>query len=105
MVLFLGVHNSTFDVNTKITKTISGLTQNKPVYLVWKNNSTSKYVSATITSGTALVTNDGSYVSAFGTAAKSSVQFKVVIPTSTSIVVCFAPSESGTISTSLIAYQ
>lgn len=99
-------HGSTFTVaDSGTTKTITGLTANKPVFIGFKNNSTMISVAMMITSGCA--TNNGSKsVHTGNSTSQKQVDFFAVVPTGTSLVIAMHPQQTGSNpSVTLYVYQ
>lgn len=85
------------------TKTVSGLKALKPVYIGFVPKSSSYAIQMTVTSGTAV---NGSKSSASGSVSAHTAMWLTVIPTGTSIAVyLYNPSDSSSVSGTLVVYQ
>ena len=85
------------------TKTVSGLTALKPVYIGFVPKSSSYAIQMTVTSGTAV---NGSKSSSSGSVSARTAMWLTVIPTGTSIAVyLYNPSDSSSVSGTLVVYQ
>lgn len=95
----------TANANSTTTKTISGLTPNKPVYVVWKNDNTSSKseVMLYFTSGTAL--DSGTTREVYNTTWGGSSNWACAIPIGTTLGVTLKGGSHTGGSGTIIAYQ
>ena len=98
------VASFTIAANSTVTKTVSNLTVNKPVYIVVAGTHSNVAGHFWVSSGTSMNATNGEYPTYFYNAISTWV---CVIPTSTSIVLSFSPPSSSNKATSakFMAYQ